>query len=91
MIEVSVVLPVYNEADKIDNAVAKLAAALTPYDYEIIIAEDGSTDGTDRKAAALAQRLPRVRHLHVEKRQGRDRRYAAPSRPAGATSYPTWM
>jgi glycosyltransferase involved in cell wall biosynthesis len=72
-VEVSVVLPAYNEVDFLESAVTKVGQALreSGYSYEIIIAEDGSTDGTDKKAAALAQSIPFVRHIHREKRLGR--------------------
>jgi glycosyltransferase involved in cell wall biosynthesis len=73
-VKVSVVLPTYNEADNIEGAVTKVMDALKPYEgaYEIIIAEDGSTDGTDKKAAALAAKYPGVvKHIHEEKRLGR--------------------
>jgi glycosyltransferase involved in cell wall biosynthesis len=70
---VSVVLPAYNEVDKLDGAVAKLSQALKEYGYpyEIIIAEDGSTDGTAEHAEELAQKLSYVKHIHREKRLGR--------------------
>ena len=70
---VSVVLPAYNEADVLEPAVTKISQALKEYGcpYEIIIAEDGSTDGTDKKAAMLAETVPFVRHIHGEKRLGR--------------------
>ncbi|MGB9841988.1 MAG: glycosyltransferase, partial [Candidatus Bathyarchaeales archaeon] len=72
-VEVSVVLPAYNEAATLENTVTKVARALSEFtrSYEIIIAEDGSTDGTDKLAAALAERLPYVKHIHREKRLGR--------------------
>ena len=41
--------------------------------FEIIIAEDGSTDGTDRIAAELADTHEYVKHLHSDARQGRGR------------------
>ena len=74
-VDVSVVLPALNEADIIDATVEALSQTLTAYGctYEIIIAEDGSTDGTDKKAAALAEKYSFVRHLHGEKRLGRGR------------------
>ncbi|MCW4007460.1 MAG: glycosyltransferase family 2 protein [Candidatus Bathyarchaeota archaeon] len=72
-VEVSVVLPAYNEAATLETTVAKVAKALSEFTcaYEIIIAEDGSTDGTDKLAAALAERFPYVKHIHREKRLGR--------------------
>jgi glycosyltransferase AglD len=72
-LDVTVVLPALNEADIIEETVDRISQALKAYGctYEIIIAEDGSTDGTDKKAAALAEKLSYVRHLHGEKRLGR--------------------
>jgi glycosyltransferase involved in cell wall biosynthesis len=73
IVEISVVLPAYNEANSLDNAVPKIMKALeeiTPA-YEIIVAEDGSTDGTDKVAASLSKRYPRVKHLHRDERLGR--------------------
>jgi len=72
-VDVSVVFPALNEAGIIESAVETLSKALTAYGctYEIIIAEDGATDGTDMKAAALAEKYSFVRHLHGEKRLGR--------------------
>ncbi len=70
---VSVVLPAYNEADKLEAAVTKISQALKEYgySYEIIIAEDGSTDGTAEQAEELTQKRSYVKHIHREKRQGR--------------------
>lgn len=39
--------------------------------FEIIIAEDGSKDGTDRICEALARKYDFVVHLHSDERQGR--------------------
>lgn len=74
-IEVSVVLPAYNEAGRIEDAVEKTALALrgiTP-SFEIIIAEDGSKDGTDRISESLSKKYDFVVHLHSDERLGRGR------------------
>ena len=73
MTEVSIVLPAYNEASRLESTVERTAAALreiTP-SFEIIIAEDGSKDGTDRISEALAKKYDFVVHLHSDERQGR--------------------
>lgn len=58
----SVVIPVYNEEAILRSAVVDLVARLdeqkTP--YEILIAENGSADGTVAIAAELAKRFPQV-------------------------------
>ena len=72
-VEVSVVFPAYNEVDYLLPAVEKTTQALNEFtdSYEIIIAEDGSIDGTAERAEELAQKYPYVKHIHREKRLGR--------------------
>jgi glycosyltransferase involved in cell wall biosynthesis len=77
-LDVTVVLPALNEADIIAQTVEKISQTLKTCGctYEIIIAEDGSTDGTDKKAEFLAH-LFYVRHLHNDKRLGRGKALSA--------------
>lgn len=74
-VEVSVVFPAYNEAERLEGAVEKAIEALGEFtrSYEIIIAEDGSTDGTDEIAFRLSKKYPFVKHIHSDKRLGRGR------------------
>ncbi len=64
----SVVIPIYNEAEILEEAVERLRTSLLsafPDDpFEILLVENGSTDGTDTLADALGERLPGVRALH---------------------------
>jgi len=70
-----VVLPAYNEAANIEKAVFTTAKTLSKItnSFEVIIAEDGSTDGTDRIASRLSKQYAYVIHLHSNERQGRGR------------------
>ncbi len=72
-VDVSVILPAYNEARRIERAVYEVDRALSSFcrRYEIIIAEDGSTDGTDKIARRLASKIANVRYLHSNERLGR--------------------
>ena len=72
-VQVSVVLPAYNEVDSLEPAVEKIIQTLNEFtdSYEVIIAEDGSTDGTAERAEEIAQKTLSVRHIHREKRLGR--------------------
>ena len=76
-VEVSVVLPAYNEAGTLESTVerslSRLAALLAPGSYELIIAEDGCEDRTPELAAALAAADDRVEHVHSGARLGRGR------------------
>jgi glycosyltransferase AglD len=75
LLEVSVVFPAYNEVDYLESAVQKTAEELNGFttSYEIVIAEDGSTDGTAERSEELAKKYPFVRHIHRDERMGRGR------------------
>ncbi|HKS91580.1 MAG TPA: glycosyltransferase [Tepidiformaceae bacterium] len=63
---VDIVLPVYNEVTVLEASVTTLLAFLDgqpQYDWRIVIADNGSTDGTGDLARTLATRDPRVRAL----------------------------
>lgn len=66
--EVSVIIPVRNEAGNIAPLAAEIIAALEGVcTFEMIYVNDGSTDGTADALAALMARAPRVRVLaHAE-------------------------
>ncbi len=64
---VSIVMPLYNEADTVRGVVEGLLRGLdgAGLRYEVILAENGSTDGTPAVVDALAAELPLVRALHL--------------------------
>ena len=74
-VEVSVILPAFNEADTIEHTVSvtleTLATFLPPGSFEVIVAEDGCTDDTPAIAKRLASGDERVRHIHSDDRLGR--------------------
>lgn len=61
--EVSVVLPVFNAASTVERAVASIRAQ-TRVDWELILVDDGSSDGTDSILATLARADSRLRVLN---------------------------
>jgi glycosyltransferase involved in cell wall biosynthesis len=65
---ISIVIPVYNEALIVREAAVELSRKLDElgWDYELLLSENGSTDGTTEILAELATELPRVRWLHGE-------------------------
>ena len=63
---ISIVIPVYNEARIVRGAVEELCRKLDAlgFDYEILLAENGSKDATPQILRALSEANPRVRFLH---------------------------
>ena len=63
----------YNENRKLKRAVDETMAKLSELAYpsEILIAEDGSSDGTYESASKLASEDPNIRLLHSDRRLGR--------------------
>ena len=68
----SLILPAYNEAQRLEHCVDEVKRVLdNKTDYEIIIAEDGSKDGTNKIAANLAKKHKNITHIHSDKKLGR--------------------
>ncbi len=65
---ISIVIPVYNEARVVREAALDLCRKLDElgWDYELLLSENGSTDGTQRVLEELAAQQHRVRWLHGE-------------------------
>lgn len=61
----SIVIPVHNEAAFMPGAVARLHGELADIDatYEVILAENGSFDGTQEVVARMTEEYPAVRSL----------------------------
>jgi dolichol-phosphate mannosyltransferase len=68
---VSIVVPVRNEADNIAPLIAEIGTALDGrWAYEIIYVNDGSTDATGDRLAAIMQRRNNLRQLRHAKSGG---------------------
>ena len=51
--ELSVVIPVYNEEENIKPLIEKLNSALQGIEYELIFVDDGSADNTSKRIRQL--------------------------------------
>ena len=68
--KLSVVVPIYNERDTVRTIVARVLA--TPHDKEVILVDDGSTDGTRQVLAEIeAEKIANVRVIYHEVNQGK--------------------
>jgi dolichol-phosphate mannosyltransferase len=72
-LEVSVVVPVRNEADNIAPLIGEIVTALFAYDFEIIYVDDGSSDETLSHLRAVMVRENRLRVFHHTSSCGQSR------------------
>lgn len=76
---ISYVIPVYNELANIPNLLQELRAVADEIDipYEIIVVDDGSTDGSDKLLRELAQGFSRLNPLILPRNRGQSAALAA--------------
>jgi glycosyltransferase involved in cell wall biosynthesis len=88
---VDVVIPVLNEAhvlEKSVSAVRSYLAANVPYEWRVVVANNGSTDGTGDVADKLAAQFNDVKHLLLNQRgRGRALRLAWTTSAADVCCY----
>lgn len=70
MVELTVVIPTFNERPNIAPSVARLDATLRGVDWEVVFVDDDSPDGTAEECRRLAATDARVRILHRIGRRG---------------------
>ena len=71
VVTVSIVVPVRNEAENVAPLITEIAAALDGrWPYEIIYVNDGSTDATAERIAAVMEQRSNLRQLRHEKSSG---------------------
>ena len=69
--ELSLVIPIHNEADNLIPLVGEIGSALdAKLDYELICVDDGSDDGTSDRLGRLAADFPRLRSVQHPRQLG---------------------
>ena len=77
--DLSIVVPVYNEEENVQNLYDELTRVLEPLglDYEIICAEDGSQDRSFERLRALAEQDHRVKVIRFRRNFGQTAGFSA--------------
>ena len=65
--EASIIIPVRNRVRTIEDAIRSALRQATDFNYNVIVVDNHSTDGTTEKIAALAKEDPRLLHLLPER------------------------
>jgi len=69
---ISVLAPVYNEVDSLERLIEEITQVLlkADYEFEIVLINDGSTDGSEELIDSLTEKDPRVRAIHFRRNFG---------------------
>jgi dolichol-phosphate hexosyltransferase len=70
VLTLSVLMPVYNERERVEQAISEVLATGLPTEIELIIVDDGSTDGT-REILRAGSWDARVRYFEHDHNQGK--------------------
>ena len=70
--DLSIVIPLYNEEESVDALYEEVTAAAESLDreYELLLVDDGSRDATREKLRALCERDPRVKAVFFRRNYG---------------------
>lgn len=69
--KLSIVIPAYNEASMIAAVLDRVHAVALPVAREVIIVDDGSTDGTRERIASVRNRYPELVVLEMPQNAGK--------------------
>lgn len=69
---ISIIVPIYNEAENINNFYEKLSAVLntSEFDAEMIFINDGSTDSSDAMLKGISEMDPRIKVIELRRNFG---------------------
>ena len=79
---ISVVLPAFNEGEALQRVIPAIVDALKSETIEIIVVDDGSTDGTRNSILFLKGRWPMLRYVRFSRNFGKEAALSAGLRVA---------
>ncbi|MFB8230021.1 glycosyltransferase [Cellulosimicrobium sp. NPDC055967] len=83
--ELSVVVPAFDAVETIGDQLAALVAQSVPFPWEIVVADNGSRDGTRELVSDLRAKHPEIRLVDASARRGPSAARNAGARAARAT------
>ncbi|MGB3237295.1 MAG: glycosyltransferase family 2 protein [Geitlerinemataceae cyanobacterium] len=77
--KISIVVPIFNEVESLPTLVDKIVTSLkdVPIDYEIVLVDDGSQDGTTELLSQIAQTQPNLKAVILRRNYGQTPAMAA--------------
>ncbi len=73
MYDLSIIIPAFNEEKRIGSTLISFNNYLKQkhYNYELIVADDGSTDGTVKLVTSLQKEIPALKLVKCAKNKGK--------------------
>lgn len=68
---ISIVVPLYNEADSLEELYSEISKALSGYKFEVIFSDDGSTDGSWDVIQRLSENHKHVKGIRLQRNYGK--------------------
>ena len=77
--ELSIVIPVYNEEENVEPLIGEIEIAMSALgkSYEVVVVDDGSSDGTFLKLRQMRQCLPQLKIIGLKRNFGQTAALAA--------------
>ncbi len=71
--KLSIVIPAYNEKDSLPELLERIERTVSPLnmDYEVLVIDDGSTDGTFEALKSLKSRFPMLKAIRFRRNYGK--------------------
>ena len=69
-IKVSVLITFYNQERYVDRALQSVFEQKTNFDFEVLVGDDGSSDGTCNSVNSWKEKYPNIIKLYVMEREG---------------------
>ena len=75
-VDLSIVIPMFNEADNAETTLGRVKEALAPFQgtFELIAVDDGSTDDTRTLLERLSEKDIPLKLFHIRKTKAEERR-----------------
>jgi len=70
MINLSIVIPCYNEAENLPHLIKRITGHLSMAEVDVILVDNGSTDATPAILKELLNQYPLIRSIRLDKNQG---------------------
>jgi dolichol-phosphate hexosyltransferase len=77
LVKLSILMPVYNEVETVESAIKRVLDVHYPCKIELVVVDDGSTDGTDEKLASITDARVLLHRQQVNQGKGAAIRTAA--------------